>query len=74
MWNIARQVALGQGSVSVYATVTRILKFKQEEEDYTKYFNDFKQAAPDLLRQGTHEEILTRILNIVYTRIKSRTV
>jgi hypothetical protein len=66
MWNIARQVALGQGSVSVYAMVTRILKLKQDKEDYTKYINDFKQAASDLLRQCTHKEILTRILNTLF--------
>lgn len=66
IWNMVQDVVLGGGAVSVYQLTLRLLKMKQEGENYTSYAKDFTEAVEDLMRQGDAETILKKILNTLF--------
>jgi hypothetical protein len=66
IWLITEQVAaVSRGAVSAYAITSRLLRLKQTKE-YATYSREFREAINDLIRQGTPEEVLQKLINTIF--------
>ena len=60
------QCCVGRGAVSVYTIITRLLKLKQEGDQFVSYNKAFTELIADLGQQKTPDVILKMILNALY--------
>ena len=65
IWNLAEEVAVGRGAISIYSLITRLLEHKQEGA-YTSYEKEFKEMVIDLVAQGTADQVLQKIFNALF--------
>jgi hypothetical protein len=66
LWNLMEQVCVGRGAVSVYTVITRLLRLKQDGDQFISYNKTFAELVVDLKQQGNSDEILKKILNALY--------
>ena len=66
LWQLMEQCCVGRGAVSIYTTITRLLKLRQEGDQFVSYNKAFTELTVDLGQQGTPDVILKKILNALY--------
>jgi len=48
LWNLIEEVCVGRGAVSVYSVITRLLKLKQEKNEFVSYNKAYAELWVDL--------------------------
>lgn len=66
VFKLVETVTKGSGNASTHATIKRLLQLKQKKGQYKNYHQEFFRLERELVRQGTAQELLDKILDSLF--------